>query len=130
MLSKNYTVLLVDDDPVTNFITERTLSRLGVSKDVRSTLNGQQALQLISDRFERGLPFPAVILLDLNMPIMNGFQFIKAFKKLDFSNLEKVKIIIVTSSEDRKDMQRAESLGISDYLVKPFLDMVNIFNFN
>lgn len=115
-------ILLVDDDPVSNFIFEKTLAKLGVSREVHCAVNGREALRVLSDRFERGVPFPAIILLDLNMPVMDGFTFLEAFRSLTFSNLEKIRIVIVTSSENRSDMLRAESLGVTEYVVKPLME--------
>lgn len=78
----NKNVLLVDDDKICNFITEATLNRLGVAKQIHSALNGKEALDLINGYFQGDLAIPDVIFLDLNMPIMDGFQFIEAFQEI------------------------------------------------
>jgi CheY-like chemotaxis protein len=64
------------------------------------------------------------------MPVMDGFQFIEAFSKLHHSKTDNVRIIVVTSSEDPMDMERARSLGVKDYLVKPMKgeDILRILN--
>jgi|SRR6267142_69985 len=118
-------VLLIDDDAISNFINSRVLSRLGIVKELNTALNGKEALDQIN---KRGLP--DVIFVDLNMPVMDGFQFIEAFARLDRSKTVKVKVIIVTSSESPQDIQRAKSLGVENYLVKPMkdADILRIFN--
>lgn len=123
-------VLLVDDDKISNFINTRVLSRLGIVKELHTALNGKDALDQINESDHKGLP--DVIFVDLNMPVMDGFQFIEAFSKLDPSKTDKVKIIVVTSSEDPQDMERAKSLGVKDYLIKPMKeeDILRIFNYN
>ena len=123
-------VLLVDDDHISNFINTRVLSRLGIIKELHTALNGQDALKQINESDLNGLP--EVIFVDLNMPVMDGFQFIEAFSKLDHTKTDNVKIIVVTSSEDPKDMKRAKLLGIKDYLVKPMkeADILRIFRYN
>jgi len=112
-------VLLVDDDKICNFIAESTLNRLGVAKEVHSALNGQEALDLFNGYFQGEVAVPDIIFLDLNMPIMDGFQFIDAFKKLDFPKKENILIVILTSSMNPQDIQQAKSLGIDHYMAKP-----------
>ena len=112
-------VLLVDDDKICNFIAESTLHRMGVAKEVHSALNGQEALDLFNGYFQGDVAVPDIIFLDLNMPIMDGFQFIDAFKKLDFPKKENILIVILTSSMNPQDIQQAKSLGIDHYMAKP-----------
>ena len=123
-------VLLVDDDQIFNFINRRTLEGMDSVNDIHTALNGQQALDLINEYFTGSRSLPEIILLDLNMPLMDGFQFLEVFKKLDLPNIKKVKVIIVSSSDNPKDIQRAKSLGIEHYLTKPVTeqDLQEIFN--
>lgn len=115
----NKSVLLVDDDKICNFITESTLNRMGIAKEVHLALNGQEALDLFNSYFQGDVAVPDIIFLDLNMPIMDGFQFIDAFKKLDFPKKENILIVILTSSMNPSDIQKAKSLGIDHYMTKP-----------
>ncbi len=115
----NKSVLLVDDDKICNFITESTLTHLGIAKVVHSALNGQEALDLFNSYFQGDVAIPDIIFLDLNMPIMDGFQFIDAFKKLDFPKKENILIVVLTSSMNPDDIQKAKSLGIDHYMTKP-----------
>ena len=109
-------VLLVDDDEIINFLNQKLLERFE-PVEVRTALNGQQAMDLMGHSTN---PFiPDVIFLDLNMPIMDGFEFLKLFSQSDFPDKEKIKIVIVTSSQNEKDIARAKALGIIDYLSKP-----------
>lgn len=112
-------VLLVDDDKICNFITETTLNRLGIAKEIHSALNGKEALDLLNDYFTGDRAIPDIILLDLNMPIMDGFQFIEAFKRLDYPKKEKVLIVVLTSSENPEDIIKAKKMGVDHYLTKP-----------
>lgn len=115
----NKRVLLVDDDKICNFITEATLNRLGVAKEILAVLNGKEALEYINRALTGDRVLPDVIFLDLNMPLMNGFQFIESFKKLDFPNKDEVKIVVLTSSENPEDIVKVKKLGINYYLTKP-----------
>lgn len=112
-------VLLIDDDKICNFITEATLNRLGIAREITAALNGKEALQLINDYFTGSRTIPDIILLDLNMPIMDGFQFLEAFKKLENPKKEKVLIIVLTSSENPDDIVKVKKLGIDHFMTKP-----------
>lgn len=125
-------VLLVDDDQVFNLLNQKTLQLLDLANEIHTARNGKEALDLINDYYRGAKTIPEVILLDLNMPIMDGFSFIEAFQKLEVPNKERVLIIIVTSSRDPKDLKRAKELGITSYLSKPLTeqDLRVALNFN
>lgn len=113
-------VLLVDDDSVFQMLGKKVLDRLGFyPEEVHTALNGKQALDLFNDYYSGTKSLPDVILLDLNMPVMDGFAFLEAFRRLTLPNKDKVKIVIVTSSFNPNDMQRAKALGAHEYLQKP-----------
>jgi len=111
-------VLLVDDDYIFNFLSQSILERLGITNEVYTALNGKEALGLLGNDTQRRF-IPDVILLDLNMPIMDGFTFLEAFKKLNLPDKEKVTIIVVTSSEDPDDIMKARRMGVDHYIPKP-----------
>ena len=112
-------VLLVDDDGVFNFISTKTLERMGITDDIHTALNGEQALDLFSGYYRDTNSVPDVILLDLNMPVLDGFGFLKAFKQLDLPAKDRIKIIVVSSSLHPDDIRQAEALGANGYLSKP-----------
>jgi CheY-like chemotaxis protein len=112
-------VLLVDDDAVMNFVNTKTLERMGIANGIHTALNGKEAIELFNDYYSGAAALPDLVLLDLNMPIMDGFQFIELFQKLKIPHSENVKIVIVSSSRDSKDILRAKALGIEHFLLKP-----------
>ncbi|SRR5258705_2361055 len=112
-------VLLVDDDSIFNFLNKEILLRMGLVNDIHTALNGKQAIDLFNDYYGGSKPLPDLILLDLNMPIMDGFGFLEAFRKLDLPDKDQVKIVVVTSSNSQDDVRRANDLGVSQYLTKP-----------
>ena len=120
MIKKN--VLLIDDDQVFNLLNQKTIQHMGVANEIHIAMNGKEALELINDYYRGAKIMPEIILLDLNMPIMDGFSFIEAFHKLSVPNKEKTLIIIVSSSQNEADIKRAEALGIHNYLSKPLLE--------
>ncbi len=115
----NKSVLLVDDNSVDTFINERVVSSLGLFKMVHKAENGAEALQIFNHYQSGTAEIPDIILLDLNMPIMDGFGFIQAFQALNFPHKENVLIVIVTSSGSPSDKKLAETLGIKYFLSKP-----------
>lgn len=90
-----------------------------MTDEIHTALNGKEALALFNEYSMGSRSLPDLVLLDLNMPIVDGFQFIELFNKLDIQKKEGVKIVIVSSSEDPKDMERAKTLGIEYFLTKP-----------
>jgi len=111
-------VLLVDDDHVFNLLNRKILETLGVA-EVDIATNGAEALLLFNEYFSGTRPRPDLILLDINMPVMDGFGFLEAYYKMPSSNRDKVKIIIVTSSLDPREISRANAMGIEHVLTKP-----------
>lgn len=108
-------ILLVDDDYVNNFITERLLRKSNIAREVKAVRNGEEALTYLSE--EKNY-CPDLILLDINMPEMDGIKFLKNFKRMI---LEKnVKVILLTSSVNPKDKDLLNSLGFKEIMIKPF----------
>lgn len=113
-------VLLIDDENIFHFLGTRMLGMMGIPEEaVRTALNGRQALTLFHEYYLKAQTIPDLILLDLNMPIMDGFSFLEAFKKLDLPGKDRVKIIVVTSSPNQADIDKALKLGASQYISKP-----------
>jgi CheY-like chemotaxis protein len=115
-LMEKKNILLVDDDSIANFLIEKIVQSTGLARNIYKALNGKEALTFFQDEKDESV-LPEVVLLDLNMPIMNGFEFLKAFHSLQLK--ENVLIILVTSSSNPSDIEQAKSLGIRYYLTKP-----------
>ncbi|MFN3404494.1 MAG: response regulator [Cytophagaceae bacterium] len=110
-------ILLVDDDYVNNFLTERTLRKSNIAREIKTVRNGEEALTYLTELKNR---CPELILLDINMPEMNGIEFLKNFKRMV---LEKnIRVILLTSSVSPKDREVLSSLGYDDIMIKPFTD--------
>ena len=112
-------VLLVDDDSIFNFLSTKLLERSGIAGEIHTAENGQQALDLLNNYYAGTTSLPDVILLDLNMPVMDGFTFLDAFRRLNYPGRDKVSVVIVTSSNDARDLARAKEMGVTHYLTKP-----------
>lgn len=118
------TVLLIEDDPATQMLNKIYIQRALFAKNIYQAYNGNEALQ-IYEKIQNGeLPIeslPQVVLLDLNMPIMDGWEFLSVFLSIYPSFAEKTKIFILSSSVNPEDMSKALTFkNITMYLTKPF----------
>jgi CheY-like chemotaxis protein len=110
-------VLLVDDDPVCNFIMSRTLMSLKPDIEILKALNGREALDLLLNLKAQQLPLPKRIFLDIDMPVMNGFGFLEEMKKQHPDKC--CNVAIVSSSTNPVDIAKAHSLGADEFIEKP-----------
>ena len=110
-------VLLVDDDYVNNFVAERLLKRVNIAKQIRSVRNGEEALTFLS---EEKNSCPELILLDLNMPEVNGIDFLKHFKKMVLD--KKIKVIMLTGHVGIEQKKALDELGFPDVIEKPLTE--------
>ena len=117
-MDKLTTTLLVDDDETTNFVNQMLLEDMGVTEDVLVANNGQEALELVRQRCQEGL-CPELILLDINMPVMNGFEFLEEYEQLSFPNKQSVVVVMLTTSLNPQDMDRLRDLPNEGFLNKP-----------
>ena len=116
-------VLLVDDDPTNNFLNQRLLKRLDVAQQVLIAENGQQALDLLNATAPvPNPPFPALILLDVQMPVMNGFEFLRAYQQLPANRRRATTVVMLTTSSDARDLAQMEGLLATTYINKPLTE--------
>jgi len=113
-------VFVVDDDKIYHFILKNILNKNDIAIDSSFFENGQDALEILKEEISSN-NFPDMILLDINMPIMDGWQFLEEFRKLKSDHNLTIQVYLVTSSNDILDLQRADSFQneISDYFLKP-----------
>lgn len=110
-------VLIVDDDYISNFIADHLLNKLKVCNTVSFSRNGDEALTYLKETSE----FPEMILLDINMPVMDGFEFIESFRKFNLDK-RKTRIVIYTASFNKKDIEMLKSIGFNDFIIKPLTE--------
>lgn len=115
-MKKINTVLLIDDDKAINFITKMLIKKASITNHIETVMNGQEALDYLtnSGKYEKddlNYPQPMLIFLDINMPVMDGWEFAEAFSKLEPSQKGDAKIIMLTSSINPDDKERALKLS-------------------
>ena len=111
-------ILLVEDDVLDQMEVKRTLERKNILYRIKIAKNGEEALQLLEDTSSEVFSGkPDIILLDLNMPKMNGFEFLSKIKTND--EWKDIKVFVLTTSDEREDKVAASKLGISGFITKP-----------
>src|SRR5687768_10778012 len=109
-------ILLIDDDHIFHYLHSKVISLAGIEADIITAAHGLEALEIITKMIENGEELPTEILVDLNMPNMNGFEFIRAINDIDFKGKDQIKMIVVTSSVNDADKVIADQLGIKYFL--------------
>jgi CheY-like chemotaxis protein len=121
-------ILLVDDDKASNFINKLLITKAAVTDELHIVRNGKEAIDLIREKClgpeGDANKMPRLILLDINMPVMDGFEFLQAFEELDNTLKEKALIAVLTTSLNPKDKERVKAAGISHFLNKPLTKQV------
>lgn len=118
-MNKIRTILLIDDDFITNFINKKLLDRLNIAEEVKIVVNAPQGLNCLEGNCFKTRKNPQIIFLDINMPGMDGFDFVKTFNEKQFQNKDKVKICVLTTSTNNDDFVKMEELGVKYFLNKP-----------
>ena len=114
-------VLLVDDDGIYQFTARKTLEATGYADKIFICSNGEEAIHLIENNILEE-DIPDVIFLDVNMPVMNGWEFLIAYKELKKPKHKNICIYIVSSSVDEADIQHSKEFeSVEDYIIKPIL---------
>lgn len=106
-------ILLIEDDQIETLKFERILSSLSQKHQQQSVTNGEKALEFLKNATE----LPHLILLDLNMPKMNGLEFLKILK--DNNRLHHIPVVVLTTSNNEKDILESYLIGIAGYVMKP-----------
>ena len=110
----NTPILLVEDDQVDVMTVKRALKEIHVTNPVVNRENGEEALKYLRD--PKSVK-PCIILLDLNMPIMNGIEFLQVAKQ--DAQLKRIPVIVLTTSEEQQDKVNSFDLGVAGYMAKP-----------
>jgi CheY-like chemotaxis protein len=116
-MEKLSSVLLVDDDTTNNFLNELLLKSLNVTDTILVAENGEQALNLL--QHSTNAQAPALLLLDVNMPGLNGIQFLEAYQSLPQAQQDATVIIMLTTTMDARDLSRLDELHIAGLVSKP-----------
>ena len=117
-------VMLIDDNEIDIFINSKMLEGCNFSENIYTHTSGSSALEFLRNIEKTGKSaydlFPEVIFLDLNMPLMDGFQFLEEYKQLAISSKIDTKVILLTATEDEAELNAAKGVDkISNVFIKP-----------
>lgn len=113
-------ILLVDDDESTNYLHSMYLEEWGVTDNIYTALNGQEAIDFLMTNEPFKAAKKSLILLDVNMPIMNGFEFLDEYEKLPEEFKATIVVVMLTSSLHAKDQAAARGFkDLGGYINKP-----------
>ncbi|MDN5341436.1 MULTISPECIES: response regulator [Oceanotoga] len=124
MLNSKKPILLVEDDRIDAMSVKRSLQELKIVNDLIIRNNGEEALKYLLDSENE---IPCIILLDLNMPKMNGIDFLS--ERIKYDNLKLIPTVVLTTSREEQDRVNSFSLGVSGFMIKPvdykqFVDVI------
>lgn len=112
-------ILLIDDDETSNYINKRIISKFYSTERTYMFPNGLKAMEFLENQWSQDGNLPDFIFLDINMPVMDGFQLLDEMKKKSMDYRDKTKVIILTSSSNPRDIDQAKNYEIHAYLNKP-----------
>lgn len=125
--NSNSPILLVEDNPIDLDLTMRAFAAKKLSNPIQVARDGEEALRYL-ERWEQGEPRPVVILLDLNMPKVNGLEVLREIKS--HPDFKAIPVVILTTSSESSDLEAAYQAGANSYIIKPvdfekFLEVAN-----
>lgn len=113
-------VCLIDDDGIYQFYMKKIIQTLHKINKVISFGDGEEAVEFFESNISNCAVLPNIIFLDINMPVMDGWQFMDEYIKLKPKISKEITVYMLSSSNDEEDIEHAKSINeISDYLIKP-----------
>lgn len=122
---------IIDDDPIFIYSTKRIMKEIDFCEEIIVFNNGQEAIDGLRKISQLGTKLPEVIFLDINMPVMTGWEFLDEVIKLPTNNLEKTLIFIISSSVDPRDLEKVKNYDyVNNYILKPITpnDLEDVLN--
>ena len=117
-------LLIVDDDKASTFLIQDMLEEMQVARQIYTAHNGREALRIVRDAclVTQTGHCPELILLDINMPVMNGFEFLEELSQLEKHQLAHTRVFMLTSSANPLDVAKAGQYAVAGYIQKPLTE--------
>jgi CheY-like chemotaxis protein len=115
------TILCIDDDSITLMLCKMVITKASFSKEIATAKNGEEALKYFDNlKKTHSVNKFQLIFLDLNMPVMGGWEFLDSFSTIDYSDYNDTKVIILSSTIDPEDLEKSKKFPmVIDFLSKP-----------
>jgi CheY-like chemotaxis protein len=111
-------LLVIDDDDINIFIIKKIVEKTGLAIEMIARNNGQQAIDYLKETISQNKPLPRLVLIDINMPVMNGWEFIEAYEELNIE--QKVDMYILSSSVYENDIEKTKGYkAVKGFISKP-----------
>jgi CheY-like chemotaxis protein len=115
-------VLLIDDDEIANHLHSRLLKKNNIAREVFKKTNGKEGFDFIRNRYYKGKSLPSLIILDIDMPVQNGFEFLTELLNSDLLAVKNIPLAVLTNSSHIEDMEKIRKFGDFVYVSKPLTD--------
>ena len=118
-------ILCIDDDPITLMLCKKVIVKSSFSNEIITSQNGEEALSYFNtikytNNQNKPIPQPQLIFLDLNMPVMGGWEFLDYFNSEEFSEFNTIKVVVISSTIDPEDLEKSKQYPmVIDFLSKP-----------
>jgi CheY-like chemotaxis protein len=118
-------IMCIDDDPITLMLLKKVINKAAFSKEIITAQNGEEALEFFkllknTPTKDTTMSLPQLIFLDLNMPVMGGWEFLDCFNTPEYLNFNDIKVVILSSTIDPEDISKSKTYPIViDFLPKP-----------
>ena len=119
---------IIDDDAIFVLVLKKILCKLNIFNEIINIRNGQEALNILSNNYYNFEPLPDLIYLDINMPVLNGWQFLEELEKLPFA--DQLNIYIISSTIDLEEIEKAKQfVSVKNFISKPIKkeDIIKLF---
>lgn len=123
-------ILCIDDDPITLMLSKKVIAKASFSNTITTAKNGQEALDYFDSIIDKpeDNKLPQLIFLDLNMPVMDGWEFLDHFNTEKYSEVNFTKIVVLSSTIDPEDLKKSKKFPmVIDFLSKPIT--INMLNY-
>lgn len=123
MKKKLKNVLLIDDSESDNFYHARKIKKMGITDNIHTCFSGYEALDYLKSELDGIHPQPTLIFLDINMPGMNGWEFLEEYEKLELAQQGEIVLTMLSNSIDERDQTRADRYkAVQGFYSKPLSD--------
>lgn len=118
-------ILCVDDDPITLMLCRKVVEKVEFAKEIITVNNGEEAIEYFDALFEErktnsAIVYPKLVLLDLNMPVMDGWEFLESYITKEYHNVfDSTRFIVLSSSIDPYDINKSKTYPVIGFLSKP-----------
>lgn len=119
-MEKLHSILIIDDDPINNFLFSKIIMVSGVAEKAETVISGKKGLEFLEQKINSGEHLPDIIFLDINMPVMNGWEFLERYHAFPEQVRQQIRLYMLSSSVYHEDLLKAKSYeDVVDYITKP-----------